>query len=366
MKDKRTIWIFIGTFCFVSFIFLQGYVHELSTVTRIGESIQSADLTVSIQPTDPDHDFIVKTPRKRFYNKGKSEIDLSAIKGNNSESYSITVHSDGRFGNQMFAYAAMLGIAEQYKMKPHIPADNILNYFFNISAMRISEEANLSDWEVFQEKKACTYDFDSQLLQPKGHLHLLGHFQSWKYFRKIDNQLRNEFTLIQPIRKAAVNFLRDALIQHYGVNASRKSTIFVGIHVRRDDLVNYANQVRGYTVAGWEYIESAMVYFEAKYSDSDVLFIVCTDDLEWSEQHILPMHFPVRFSKGNHPMVDFGILSLCDHMIMTVGSFGWWAAWLAGGTTTYYKDFPQKHSDLASQFDADDYFYPDWIGIPNR
>ena len=41
---------------------------------------------------------------------------------------------------------------------------------------------------------------------------------------------------------------------------------------------------------------------------------------------------------------DFVLLQSCDHVIMTVGTFGWWAAWLTSqrrGTVMYYKDpFP--------------------------
>ena len=37
---------------------------------------------------------------------------------------------------------------------------------------------------------------------------------------------------------------------------------------------------------------------------------------------------------------DFVLLQSCDHVIMTVGTFGWWAS-QRGGTVMYYKDpFP--------------------------
>jgi galactoside 2-L-fucosyltransferase 1/2 len=35
-------------------------------------------------------------------------------------------------------------------------------------------------------------------------------------------------------------------------------------------------------------------------------------------------------------------LSMCNHTIITVGSFGWWSAWLANGTTVYFKDVAKQ------------------------
>ncbi|XP_052280959.1 galactoside alpha-(1,2)-fucosyltransferase 1-like [Dreissena polymorpha] len=44
-------------------------------------------------------------------------------------------------------------------------------------------------------------------------------------------------------------------------------------------------------------------------------------------------NWKVAFLEGNSDAVDMAVLSLCDHTIVSTGTFGWWAAWLAGGTT---------------------------------
>ena len=30
------------------------------------------------------------------------------------------------------------------------------------------------------------------------------------------------------------------------------------------------------------------------------------------------------------------VLTLCDHSILSIGTFGWWSAWLTGGKVVYY------------------------------
>ncbi|ELT91392.1 hypothetical protein CAPTEDRAFT_40726, partial [Capitella teleta] len=57
---------------------------------------------------------------------------------------------------------------------------------------------------------------------------------------------------------------------------------------------------------------------------------------------------------------DLAILSMSEHVIITTGSFGWWGAWLANGTTIYYSDWPRNNSTLSKGFVKEDYFMPHW------
>jgi len=54
---------------------------------------------------------------------------------------------------------------------------------------------------------------------------------------------------------------------------------------------------------------------------------------------------------------------MCQHTVITVGTFGWWAGWLANGTTVYYKDWPRRGSPLAALARHADYFPPYWIPL---
>jgi galactoside 2-L-fucosyltransferase 1/2 len=74
-------------------------------------------------------------------------------------------------------------------------------------------------------------------------------------------------------------------------------------------------------------------------------------------------NFTIVHSTGRSGWEDMAILSKCNHTIMTVGTFGWWAGFLAGGITVYFKDFPAVGSELSLGFDAGDYFLPEWVGL---
>ena len=56
-----------------------------------------------------------------------------------------------------------------------------------------------------------------------------------------------------------------------------------------------------------------------------VQFVVISDDPGWCRKNIKAAN--IVFSVGHSPAVDMAIASLCDHAIITAGSYGWWAAW---------------------------------------
>jgi len=63
---------------------------------------------------------------------------------------------------------------------------------------------------------------------------------------------------------------------------------------------------------------------------------------------------------------DLALLASCDHTVITTGTFGWWAAWLANGITVYYANHPRHGSQLSSMIHHDDYYPPQWIGIDDN
>jgi len=149
-------------------------------------------------------------------------------------------------------------------------------------------------------------------------------------------------------------------------NSHIDQLVFIGVHIRRGDMLSASNVNYGYVTADQAYIMRAMKYFELKYRH--VVYVVCSDDLSWSRQHVKPLSYRrsmVVFCPGIDVGEDLAILSLCNHTIATVGTLGWWAGLLAGGTVIYYSQFPQSGSMLDHNFSVKkgDYFYPTWIPL---
>ncbi|ELU12036.1 hypothetical protein CAPTEDRAFT_94631 [Capitella teleta] len=133
----------------------------------------------------------------------------------------------------------------------------------------------------------------------------------------------------------------------------------VAVHIRRGDFITRNLQRNGFAVASLGYLIRAMERFKKK--DPNVFFVVASDDIKWARNHLTGID--VKFSVGLSAAEDFALLANCDHIIISSGSFGWWAAWLNGGMTIYYKGFPRKGSRLWSHTDIDQYYYPQWIGM---
>jgi len=133
----------------------------------------------------------------------------------------------------------------------------------------------------------------------------------------------------------------------------------VVIHVRRQDYAAPAHVADGWPAPSDEYFQRSVSYFTDCLER--VQFVVLSDDIEWCRRHVDATQ--IVFSVGNSPIVDMAIASLCDHAVITVGSYGWWAAWFANGITVTQKGVPRNGSTLAKRLHRDDYYKPDWIGL---
>jgi len=71
----------------------------------------------------------------------------------------------------------------------------------------------------------------------------------------------------------------------------------------------------------------------------------------------------VTLSRSRSPGVDLALLAACDAMIVSTGSFGWWAAWLVNRTTVYYDRWARVGSGFSREFDRSRYFPPRWIPL---
>ena len=123
---------------------------------------------------------------------------------------------------------------------------------------------------------------------------------------------------------------------------SRTGIVKVGIHIRRKQF-NTTHWIKmGYGPPTADYYSKAMKYFQDKYSN--VYFILCSDDIKWARRHIVGDN--IIYVPTHAAEVDLAILASCDHVIISNGTYSWWAGWLCKGTTVRYKRMPRKHSWL--------------------
>lgn len=259
----------------------------------------------------------------------------------------------GRLGNQMFQYAALLGIValNNHSHVAAFPAASLLSATFPITYAR---DVSSEGFRTLRERHFGSYDPRLEAL-PKRDVALSGFFQSWRYFHHIRPTIRREFSFQEQAKRRA----RSLLYKYTEVESREGGAKRVGVHVRRRDMLGFGPR-KGYRVPSLSYIRKASEHFRRKYGDG-VVFLVVSDDAEWCRENMQWEGFVI--ADDLKPEIHLALLTLCDHVIITSGTFGWWGGYLAGGDVIYYADQIVTNTSAALGLKMSDYYLPHWIGI---
>ncbi len=285
-----------------------------------------------------------------------------AICARSSRPYLTVTPRGGRLGNQMFLYASLLGIAEAAYMRA---VENrrgrrvslVVSPFNLTGDVMVNNDTFFNrDFNVIPEL-GCGI-FTPEFMQPRHNdTMLFGDLQSYKYFHHISDRIRREFTFKESVMKPARAWVSSLLanVSHWPGRGS--STTLIGLHARQIGMPAKS----GFKVADVTYFKHAMAYYKHKYPDA--LFVASSSALSWVEQNLMVNRTDIVKMNKNFPPTDMAIFSLCNHTLMSIGTFGWWSAWLAGGDVVYYSGHPRPGSDLDKRFRAEDHYPKHWIGM---
>lgn len=266
-----------------------------------------------------------------------------------------TVNSIGRLGNQMGEYATLLALAKTNGCRAHIPQEmhNYLAPYFRITLPVLSFTTVNAPW-----KEYWLHDW---MLDEYRHVEgkfvkFIGYPCSWTFYHHMRKEILKQFSFHDHVKEKARRRLARLRGQH--TNAT-----YVGVHVRRGDYVRVMPEVWKGVVADRGYLDKAIDYFRTRYPTA--VFVVASDEIEWCRENIDSSRGDVyfvsdeKFSAGD----DMALLSQCNHTIMTIGTFGFWAAYLAGGETVHLDNFTLPNSPWLQVFNRTAAFLPGWIGI---
>lgn len=224
----------------------------------------------------------------------------------------------GRLGNQMFQYASLRGIATNRGFDFCIPPE----YSFGVSDPNVKKSDtniytafDLGKCNKFLEPnkmvKECGFHFDEYLFNNcEDNVDLYGYFQSEKYFKHIEDDIRKDFTFKDHIYEFCQEFLEKEV----------QSKEVISLHIRRGD---YLQLQSFHPVPPIEY------YFEALKKLPDVPAIIFSDDPKWCTMQSIFDSDRFFISEGNPDDYDMCFMSMCTHHIIANSSFSWWGAWLA-------------------------------------
>ncbi|GAU92203.1 hypothetical protein RvY_04315 [Ramazzottius varieornatus] len=290
----------------------------------------------------------------------------------------------GGLGNFMFMVASTWGVAKMNRRKMVLLAPyKMEGNFVHLGIDHVtpanflgSDSSSSSDEYNFEEISAMKYTPKMEnVTAVKGlrNVILAGYMQSWKYFDHCRNDIRMLFTFSKTIFETSLAKIREGLEDYYThLSIDKADRIFsdqktrptlIAIHVRRGDIASDDGQMRfGHKPATKEYLLRTSSLLSQKYSPA--IFLVISNDVPYCRDLFKGPNFVVMDNNKEPAAVDMAIISLADHIILSVGTFGWWAAYLSDAKEVYYyKDWPKKGSDMEKQISREDYFYPSWIPL---
>lgn len=210
-----------------------------------------------------------------------------------------------------------------------------------------------------KDKKPRTYPWDrlDNLLQTN-RLHepaFSGGFpcdarRLWRY-RDI---WKKEFSFAKRINDTAQKRLQESLTKWKSRQESEPSNgrsggpLVVGVHVRRTDYVTYVKRTTGGNVVGQSYYHKAFQYFRQKYGD--VAFVIASDDRKWCKRMLEQPVNDVIVSSSGSQGEDMALLTLSSHMIISLGTYGFWAGMLSKGSVTFPLNVGRKREYFLTRY----------------
>ncbi len=293
-----------------------------------------------------------------------------ALKDNGAASplpYLLLNRFKGRLGNKMFQYCSTLGIANASGMQPILSlrtkGAREFQSIFELTPGHVTDGVFLRKWTYIKENRSIGF-MESLMHKRSKDTKIAGYLLYHQYFDHMEPLVRKEMTFRKNIRDRAVTMLKKTLhniVKHRG--RTYKDVTYIGIHARRTDLATYKSMQDGVASPNKIYFMKAMEYFKSKFPNT--VFIISSDDRRWANSNIRRRRTDAAIVAGkNIPAVDMAVLGMCNHSIMSIGTFGWWSSWLAGGETVYYSKNPIPGSSRSKRFFAKDFYLPQWVAIP--
>lgn len=260
------------------------------------------------------------------------------------------IRMTGGLGNQMFQYALYLklkALGKDVKMDDITEYEGrdarpIMLWVFGIDYPRATQEEidEITDGflklthrvrrKLFGRKsleyteKDCNFDEEILIKEPA---YFTGYFQSEKYFKDIETEIRRAFSFSDKMWEGLPAELVEK-IKGYQGQIDKKDA--VSVHIRRGD---YLDNVEAYgNICTEAYYHSAIDYMKSKMSNAS--FFVFSNEPEWTKNWIqgqFDESFDFTVIEGADEVtgyLDLYLMSRCKHHILANSSFSWWGAWL--------------------------------------
>ena len=257
----------------------------------------------------------------------------------------------GRLANQMFQYASLKGIAKNRGFDYCIPPKDA---FGALDTLVRRSDTNLYEcFDIqcerygitqYKNREESTFSFDEDLFNNcDDETNINGYFQTEKYFKNIETEIRKEFIfkdeIYTPTKEKFDEFF--------------PGTKVISLHIRRGDYVTNPN----HPVQPLEYYQKALSLL-----DENVPVLILSDDPKWCNNQKMFEDDRFFVSDLGNSNVDLCLMTMCNYHIIANSSFSWWGSWLAKSEKTIAPKlwFGDR---LSREKDTKDIYLEDWIVI---
>ncbi|OCW58347.1 alpha-1,2-fucosyltransferase [Hoeflea olei] len=252
----------------------------------------------------------------------------------------IITHINGGLGNQMFQYAAGRALALRHGTDLLLDTrafDGSTQFGYGLDHFAIVAR-KAGDGDLPPERKRAPLRYllwrglklKPRLVREDGlsfnagfdalgdGVYLKGYWQSERYFKRFQAELRADFRIVTPPSD-----------QNAAILAELAERPAISLHIRRGDYVRDARTNATHGTCTLDYYARAAERIATTMSDAP-LIVTFSDDPAWVRDNLrLPFEMRVMdHNDSDHNYEDLRLMSACRHHIIANSSFSWWGAWL--------------------------------------
>ena len=232
----------------------------------------------------------------------------------------------GRLGNQLFQIASTIGVGKTLGHAPCFPDWEYAHCFKNKLPSCVNQKGQSAI--AITEKFSGYSEILKESMPPSENFALNGYFQSEKYFKDAEEEVRKAFEFSDDIKEYIQNKYSH-LLEAYDTS----------IHVRRGDYLNLKHIY--HTLSHLYYFKATSVLLIKK-------AVIFSDDIEWCKTIFKPIDcvfinerehdsYQISYTETaeqnakkftTEDVTELALMSMFKNNIISNSTFSWWAAWL--------------------------------------
>ena len=170
-----------------------------------------------------------------------------------------------------------------------------------------------------KDKNKLTQYYDTSMINFSDLLYVEGYFETEKYFKKFQNNLKSMFIIKDEYIDTNNKFIH--LLKNY-------NSVSIAVRENRYSERGFvdSNKSLEFTKNTIDYINRAVSFFKKRIPNPK--FFIWSNDFKNLNKHFNESEFTFIINQNSKSLNDFNLFRYSKHFIVGPTSFHWWGAWL--------------------------------------